>query len=217
MNKIIDVENLIKIYKMGYFPMAENAESEEIFFYQPKKRFIIPINSFHIPKKLFIEFKKDKYEFFINKNFSEVIKRCSTTKRKNNGTWINKIIIDTYIELYEKDYAISIECYHDKKLVGGLYGLYIGACFFGESMFSEISNTSKLSLLYLISILKEHNFNLLDSQFHNQHLLQFGAYEISSKSYLQILNYNINKKCLFPKKFNFEKSYSILQSFNHKS
>ena len=101
--------------------------------------------------------------------------------------------------------------------MGGLYGLHIGACFFGESMFNFLSDTSKLSLLFLISILKHNNFHLLDSQFYNSHLVQFGAHEISNQKYQKRLIVGINKECVFPKSFDFQKSLLILQSLSHKS
>ena len=197
--------------------MAENNKSEEINFYKPEKRFIIPIDSFHTPKKLLSEFKKEKYQFAINSDFISVIKNCAKNRKKNKGTWINQIIRDTYIELYKEGFAKSIECFHKKKLVGGLYGLHIGGCFFGESMFSSFTNTSKLCLLFLISILKNQNFHLLDSQLYNSHLLQFGAYEISNQKFQKQLIIGVNKKRIFPKSFPYQKSISILQSLSHKS
>ena len=114
-------------------------------------------------------------------------------------------------------YAHSVETYKDGKLVGGLYGVALGGVFFGESMFSFLSDTSKLCLLFLISILKYHNFHLLDSQFYNTHLIQFGAYEISDQKYQLQLTSGINKTCIFPKSFDFQKSISTLQSLSHKS
>ena len=197
--------------------MAENATSEDINFYKPEKRFIIPINSFHIPKKLFSEFKKEKYQFGINSDFSSVIENCAKIRKKDSETWINQIIIDTYTKLHKEGFAKSIECFYKKKLVGGLYGVHIGSCFFGESMFNFLSDTSKLCLLFLISILKYYNFHLLDSQFYNTHLIQFGAYEISDQKYQLQLTSGINKTCIFPKSFDFQKSISTLQSLSHKS
>ena len=194
--------------------MAENARKEEISFYKPKTRFIIPIKSFHIPKKLFSEFKKQTYHFAINYDLYAVINNCSKA-RKNSETWINSIIKDTYFELYKEGYVKSIECYDGDKLIGGLYGVHIGSCFFGESMFNLIKNTSKLCLLFLISILKYRNFTLLDSQYYNRHLLQFGGFEIQDNEYQEILKKGLEKKCFFPKHFNIQESFSILQSINH--
>ena len=157
--------------------MADNASSETINLYQPKKRLIIPIEDFHVPKKLFKLFKNNIYTFKINNEFENVISKCQLASRKDNGTWINNVILDTYINLHHEKKAHSVECYNQNKLVGGLYGVHIGGCFFGESMFSDLTNTSKFCLLYLIAILKKNLFSILDSQFYNKHLIQFGAYE----------------------------------------
>ena len=198
--------------------MAENKEREAINFYKPKKRFIIPIDKFHIPKKLFLEFKKNKFKFLINSQFANVIEQCSLPREKDGEeTWINNIIKETYIKLNSEGIAKSIECYYENKLVAGLYGLLIGACFFGESMFNNKKNTSKLCLLVLISILKENNFELLDSQFYNKHLIQFGAFEITDKSYDDILKKNINKHRIFPDFYNYENSLETLQSISQRS
>ena len=215
--KIIDPNKLIKLYKSGYFPMAENALSEEIHFYKPKKRFVIPIKDFHIPKRLFLDFKKTKFNFRINNMFSTVIDNCSKMTDKRRETWINPIIRNTYINLHILGYAKSIECYDKNKIIGGLYGIHIGKCFFGESMFSEKKNISKFCLLVLISILIKYKFNLLDSQFYNSHLLQFGAHEITNRNYELKLKNNISKLSKFPNSICFQESLSILQSLSHKS
>ena len=215
--KILDIEQLLELYKKGFFPMAENAISKEVNFYKPKKRFIIPINKFHIPRKLFSEFQKNKFKITINNNFLKVINSCKNIIRKENGTWINEVILETFYKLFDAGYAKSIECYYENKLIGGLYGIHIGGCFFGESMFNNKTNGSKICLLYLISILKKNNFDLLDSQFYNPHLLQFGAYEIKDEKYQKILEQGVKKKCSFPKKFEFHESLSVLQLLIHKS
>tara|TARA_B100000579_G_C22384266_1_gene644300 strand:- start:260 stop:604 length:345 start_codon:yes stop_codon:yes gene_type:complete len=113
--------------------------------------------------------------------------------------------------------AHSVECYDKNQLIGGLYGVHIGGCFFGESMFSELSNTSKFCLLYLIAILKKNSFSLLDSQFYNEHLIQFGAFEIENKIYLEKLTANINNNRVFTTLKNFQEVLSLLQPNNHKS
>ena len=217
MSKIIDLNSLIEFYKKAYFPMANSKLSNEVKFYKPKLRFIIPIINFHYPKKLFSEFKKTKYTFKVDQNFSKVIELCKEVKRGDQNTWINNIILDTYIELFKLGKCHSIECYEDKKLVGGLYGLHLGSCFFGESMFSLKTNTSKFCLLYLIAILKKNNFSILDSQFFNPHLVQFGAYEIESKIYEKKLKESINTESLFKNIENFQEVLSLLQSTNQRS
>ena len=197
--------------------MAENAKSEIVNLYQPKKRFIIPIDNFHVPKKLFKLFKRNTYTFKINNNFENVIAKCQLANRKDNGTWINSIILDSYLNLHYEKMAHSIECYDQNKLIGGLYGVHIGGCFFGESMFSELSNTSKFCLLYLIAILKKNSFSILDSQFYNEHLIQFGAFEIKNKIYLEKLTASIDNDRAFNFIENFQEVLSLLQPSNHKS
>ena len=197
--------------------MADSKYSEEIKFYKPKLRFIIPISNFHYPKKLFNEFKKTKYRFKIDHNFAKVIELCKEIKRKDKDTWINDIILDTYIELYKIDKCHSVECYEDDKLVGGLYGLHIGSCFFGESMFSLKTNTSKFCLLYLLAILKKNNFSILDSQFFNPHLVQFGAYEIETEIYENKLKESLEIESFFKEINNFQEVLSLLQSTSQRS
>ncbi len=197
--------------------MAERLTDETVNLYQPKKRFLIPINNFHVPRKLYKLFKNNKYTFLINKNFENVIHQCQKTKRKDGGTWINDIILNSYINLYHFNMCHSIECYDDKKLIGGLYGVHIGGCFFGESMFSNVSNTSKFCLLYLIAILKKNLFSILDSQFFNYHLVQFGAFEINNKDYLKRLNIGIQQKRDFIFVEDFQEVLSLIQPNNHKS
>ena len=197
--------------------MAENFDSEFINLYQPKKRFIIPIDNFHVPKKLFKLFKRNTYTFKINNNFKNVISKCQLVNRKDNGTWINNIILDSYLNLHYEKIAHSVECYDQNQLIGGLYGVHIGGCFFGESMFSELSNTSKFCLLYLIAILKKNLFSILDSQFYNEHLIQFGAFEIENKIYLEKLTVSINDNRAFTFIENFQEVLSLLQPNSHKS
>ena len=197
--------------------MADNADSEVINLYQPKKRFLIPINNFHVPKKLFKLFKKNTFTFKINNNFESVISKCQLANRKDNGTWINSIILDSYLNLHYEKMAHSVECYDRNRLIAGLYGVHIGGCFFGESMFSELSNTSKFCLLYLIAILKKNSFSILDSQFYNEHLIQFGAFEIKNKIYLEKLTASISDNRVFTSIENFQEVLSLLQPNNHKS
>jgi len=197
--------------------MGEKLSNEIVKFYQPKKRFIIPINTFHTPKKLFKLFKKNNYIFRVNNDFEKVISQCRLAKRKDDGTWINDIILNTYINLNYYNMCHSVECYNENRLVGGLYGVHIGSCFFGESMFSIVSNASKFCLLYLIAILKKNLFSILDSQFYNRHLTQFGAYEINNKDYLEKLKNNIVHKRNFIIVEDFQEVLSLLHPNNHKS
>lgn len=197
--------------------MAESSTDKTVNLYQPKKRFLIPINNFHVPGRLYRLFKKNKFTFLINNDFENVITQCQLANRKDNGTWINDIILNSYINLYQDKMCHSIECYDDDKLIGGLYGVHIGGCFFGESMFSKVSNTSKFCLLYLIAILKKNFFSILDSQFFNKHLVQFGAFEINHKDYLTRLRIGIEKKRSFIFVEDFQEVLSLIQPNSHKS
>ncbi|PPR45579.1 MAG: Leucyl/phenylalanyl-tRNA--protein transferase [Alphaproteobacteria bacterium MarineAlpha5_Bin6] len=212
MTQVLDPEKLINLYCKGYFPMADSATSSKIKFYKPNNRFIIPIKEFHVPKRLLIDYKKKGYEYKIDAEFKNVIFQCSLPRKNHEDTWINNTIINSYINLHKLDIAHSIECWSKKKLIGGLYGVHLGKCFFGESMFSTISNASKFCLLYLIAILIKNNFLLLDSQFYNKHLTQFGAYEISDKEYQKKLNVSLQNRAEFNNKISYEESIEILQS-----
>ena len=161
--------------------------------------------------------KKKKYSFKIDQNFAKVIELCKEIKRKDKDTWINEIILDTYIELHKIGKCHSVECYEDDNLIGGLYGLHIGSCFFGESMFSLKTNTSKFCLLYLLAILKKNNFTILDSQFFNPHLVQFGAYEIETKIYENKLKKSLEIESFFQDVYDFQEVLSLLQSTSQRS
>ena len=166
---------------------------------------------------MFKLFKNNNYKFKINNDFENVISQCQIANRKDDGTWINDIILNTYINLYYYNLCHSVECYDENKLIGGLYGVHIGSCFFGESMFSNVSNVSKFCLLYLIAILKKNLFSILDSQFYNKHLMQFGAYEINNKNYLEKLKNGISYKRSFIFVDNFQEVLSLLHPNSHKS
>ena len=164
--------------------MAENRNASEVFFVDPGQRGVIPINSFHVPKKLKRMIRKKKFTITYDTAFQSVLNKCALTgKEKRQETWINDKIKELYIALLERGFCHSVEVWSETKLVGGLYGVALGAAFFGESMFSEVSNASKVALVYLVARLKSDGFTLLDTQFNTEHLMQFGAIEIDRKEY----------------------------------
>ena len=173
----IKPEDLITLYSVGIFPMSKDREDQEIFFVNPECRAIIPIRKFHFSKSLKRLIRQRPFKITFNKAFPQVIHSCANINR--NETWINKEIESLFISLHKMQYAHSIECWKDNELVGGVYGLAIGGVFFAESMFSSISNGSKIALAHLVAILSKNGFKLLDVQFLNEHLLQFGAHEIT--------------------------------------
>ena len=180
-NKIITSAQLIRAYILGMFPMSESRTNKKFFFVDPEMRAVIPIFNFHISKSLLRLVKKRPFNITMNKAFPNVIKSCATINRTE--TWINKEIESLFISLYELKHAHSIECWQDNQLVGGIYGLSIGGVFFAESMFSSVPNGSKIALLNLVARLWRTGFKILDVQFLNDHLLQFGAYEISKNEF----------------------------------
>ena len=166
---------------LGLFPMSDSRKAKKFFFVDPKIRAVIPISNFRISKSLLRLVKKKPFEITLNKAFPNVIESCATINRTE--TWINKEIEALFICLNKKKYAHSVECWQNNKLVGGIYGIAIGGVFFAESMFSKVSNGSKVALLNLVARLWKTGFKILDVQFLNDHLLQFGAHEISRSEF----------------------------------
>ncbi len=166
---------------IGLFPMSDSRKAKKVFFVDPKIRAVIPISNFRISKSLLRLVKKKPFEITLNKAFPNVIESCATINRTE--TWINKEIEALFICLNKKKYAHSVECWQNNKLVGGIYGIAIGGVFFAESMFSKVSNGSKIALLNLVARLWKTGFKILDVQFLNDHLLQFGAHEISRSEF----------------------------------
>lgn len=187
----------MEAYKQGMFPMAETCTSNEIYWIEPKKRGIFNFNEIKIPKKFKRFLKNNEFELAIDTNFEHVINNCAKLTSNRKDTWINNTIKKIYIEMYKRGFAHSVECYLKKELVGGLYGIKIGKVFFGESMFSFVSNASKVALIHLLERLKIAGFKILDTQFINEHLKQFGAIEVSNKEFKGIISKNINEKADF--------------------
>ncbi len=189
----INLETLLNAYANGYFPMAESREDEEIWWFYPELRGIIPLDGYHIPKSLRKAMRTCPYHFSVDEAFPEVIKACAEVPHSHEkGTWINSTIEKLYTDLWAHGFAHSVECWDAEQLVGGLYGVSLGGAFFGESMFSTKTNTSRMSLATLFRILNEAGYVLLDTQYVNEHLKQFGVIEIPRKDYLNKLEYALN-------------------------
>ena len=213
----LNEQTILKGYSLGVFPMSESFDDPKIYWINPKKRGIIPIKDFKISKSLKKEIKKNKFKITINKNFNKVITNCAKKTKNRPKTWINKKIIDSYSNLHEIGHAHSIEAWFQNKLVGGLYGVSLGSAFFGESMFSTMSNASKICLVYLIANLNMKGFTLLDTQFVNPYLKKLGAIEISRKKYLKILGNSLKKNIDFNKKIPQSSIYEDIQSMTQTS
>ena len=169
--------------------MADAREDDETYWVEPRMRGIIPLDNFNVPRSLKKFMTTCDYEITINKCFTNVIAACAEIPRGDgNGTWINKDIEQWFTALHHAGYAHSIEVWDENELIGGLYGLAQGGCFNGESMFSKAENASKIALVHLVHHLNDRSFTLLDTQFINDHLKQFGCIEIPQEEYLPLLD-----------------------------
>jgi len=183
---------LLAAYAAGYFPMADSQDSQ-VRWYSPNPRAIIPLESFRISRSLRQTLKKNKFEIRFNQAFERVMRQCAN----RSETWISEDIIQSYLELHRLRCAHSVESWFDDKLVGGLYGVAVGAAFFGESMFSRMTDSSKVALVHLVERLRDKGFELLDTQFSTPHLQKLGAVEISRQAYLRLLKRAIAKRRAF--------------------
>lgn len=189
---LLNSDLLIECYKVGIFPMANSREDKEVFLVDPEERGIIPVNGLHISKSLKKFIKNMNYRITIDNSFNEVIKKCAEPKNTRGETWISHYIEKLYCELYYEGYAHSIEVWENNNLVGGIYGLAIGGAFFGESMFSDKLNASKVALVKLVDQLNKKKFILLDTQFMTKHLQSMGGIKIKRDEYHKLLNNALN-------------------------
>jgi leucyl/phenylalanyl-tRNA---protein transferase len=178
---------LLQAYTIGIFPMAETAEDNALYWVEPDERGIIPLHGLRISQSLRKQVRRQSFEIRIDSAFSEVIKACAAKTKNRKSTWINERICELYGQLHKMGHCHSVECWKDGKLVGGLYGVKIGAAFFGESMFSRETDASKVALVHLVARLNAGGFQLLDAQFMNPHLKTLGAIVISKADYKELL------------------------------
>jgi leucyl/phenylalanyl-tRNA--protein transferase len=183
----LDVDLLLKAYAQGIFPMARHRDDQELYFVSPEDRGILPLETFHVPRRLARTVRSDRYEVRIDSAFPDVITACAEAAPGREESWINDQIVSLYSRLHGIGRAHSVECWRDGHLVGGLYGVSLGAAFFGESMFSRERDASKVALVHLVGRLKAGGFTLLDAQFLTEHLAQFGAVTIPRRRYLDRL------------------------------
>ncbi|QJE72959.1 leucyl/phenylalanyl-tRNA--protein transferase [Aerophototrophica crusticola] len=174
---------LLRAYAVGVFPMAESATSDELLWFDPPWRGVLPLDRFHVPKRLRRTIRQGTYEVRVDTAFRDVMLACAEPAPGRENTWINQGILDAYCLLQTMGHAHSVESWQDGKLVGGLYGVSLGGAFFGESMFSRADDASKVALVHLVARLKAGGFTLLDTQFVTKHLSQFGAEDIPRHRY----------------------------------
>jgi leucyl/phenylalanyl-tRNA---protein transferase len=178
---------LLQAYAAGIFPMAESAEDPELFWVDPRHRGILPLDGFHVPRRLKRVLRRADITVRCDTAFEAVMHGCAESSEPRPSTWINDEIIRLYTALFAQGAAHSVECWHDGELVGGLYGVSLGAAFFGESMFSRVTDASKIALVHLIARLRLGGYRLLDTQFLTPHLAQFGGIEIPRARYHRLL------------------------------
>jgi leucyl/phenylalanyl-tRNA---protein transferase len=190
---------LLQAYAAGIFPMAESADDPELFWVDPTRRGIIPLEAFHVPRRLKRVLRRGGFEVRCDTAFAEVMQGCAEAGETRPSTWINDEIVRLYTGLFDRGAAHSVECWQDGELVGGLYGVSLGAAFCGESMFSRASEASKVALVHLVARLRLGGYRLLDTQFLTAHLAQFGAVEISRARYHRLLAEALRYRAVFPR------------------
>ncbi len=183
----ITPEVLLKAYAVGIFPMAESADDPGLYWIEPEARGIIPLDQFHLSRRLARTVASGRFEIRIDQDFGAVIDACAEVQPERQKTWINGRIRKLYTDLFAIGHCHTVEAWRDNRLVGGLYGVRLGAAFFGESMFSRETDASKVALVHLVARLKIGGFRLLDTQFTTQHLKQFGAIDVDRRRYHELL------------------------------
>ena len=191
-------ELLLAAYAAGVFPMAESADDPELFWVDPHRRGILPLDAFHLSHRLRRVLRQGRFEIRCDSAFDAVIRGCAEAAEKRPNTWINDEIVRLYGTLFARGSAHSVECRRAGVLVGGLYGVSIGAAFFGESMFSRETDASKVALVHLVARLRLGGYRLLDIQFVTPHLARFGAIEISRARYRRLLASSLAYRAVFP-------------------
>lgn len=210
-------ELILRAYAAGIFPMARSHDDPQLYWIDPELRGIIPLDDFHVPRKLSKLLRQNPFEVRCNSDFDAVVRGCAEPMPHRRETWINEEIHRLFVELFRRGHAHSVETWHEGRLVGGLYGVALGAAFFGESMFSRESNASKVALCHLVARLKRSGFTLLDTQFITEHLSQFGAVEIPRHEYLAQLVRAIDHRVEFECELDVSVDEALRHSISHRS
>ncbi len=190
----IHPEELLLAYRLGMFPMAENRFAEDVLWIRPRQRGILPLENFHVPRRLARTVRADRYTVRVDQAFPEVIRGCAAEGPDREDTWINPAIIEVFEGLFVQGQAHSVETYDNGELVGGLYGLSLAGAFFAESKFSRRTDASKVALVHLAARLKAGGYTLLDAQFPNPHLAQFGAVAVPEQRFAQLLQTALSRQ-----------------------
>ena len=190
---MLDPAILVKAYQQGIFPMG--MDDGQIGWFSPNPRGILPLDGFHLPSRLARVVRSARFTVRLDAGFENVMRACAT--RRDDGTWINEEILESYVTLHRLGLAHSVETWQDGTLVGGLYGVHLGGAFFGESMFHHVTDASKVALVALVDRLNRKAFRLLDIQWVTPHLKQFGAVNVPRRTYLKVLAEALARDCRF--------------------
>ncbi|TCP34663.1 leucyl/phenylalanyl-tRNA--protein transferase [Sphingomonas sp. BK235] len=183
----LDPSLLLGAYSVGVFPMADSRRAEDIYWVEPRRRAILPLDGFHLSRSLRKVIAADRFRVTADRAFAEVIALCAESAADRPDTWINASIEEAFVRLHAQGLAHSVECWDGDRLVGGLYGLALGRAFFGESMVSRAPNASKVAIAALVARLRAGGFKLLDCQFMTDHLASLGAIEVARADYMTLL------------------------------
>jgi leucyl/phenylalanyl-tRNA---protein transferase len=208
---------LLRTYAAGIFPMAESADDPTLFWVDPDRRGVLPLDAFHVSRKLQKILRSGTFDVRIDTAFAEVIRLCGEAHHGRPSTWINSEIIRLYAGLHRMGHAHSVETWRDGRLVGGLYGVALGGAFFGESMFSREPESSKVALCHLVARLRRGGFKLLDTQFVTKHLSQFGVREIPRSEFRRLLAQALDVSAEFYRGALDESDLAFRQSLTHTS
>ncbi len=184
----LDPDLLLRAYSVGVFPMASTRDAADVFWVEPKKRGVLPLDRFHLSRSLAKLLRADRFAVTVDRAFPRVVAGCAEATAGRPDTWINPSIERAYAELHRRGYAHSVEAWDGERLVGGLYGVRLGGAFFGESMFSRAANASKVALAHLVARLRVGGFQLLDCQFLTDHLASLGTIEVGRDDYVALLD-----------------------------
>jgi leucyl/phenylalanyl-tRNA---protein transferase len=188
---------LLKAYAVGVFPMAEDRNDPELFWVDPRMRGVILLDKFHVPRSVRKVIRRETFDVTFDRAFESVIEMCAESTEERPRTWINDKIIELYTTLHRMGHAHSVECWHEGRLVGGLYGVSLGGVYFGESMFSRVTDASKVALVYLAAALRLGGYRFIDTQFITKHLSRFGAVELPRNEYRKLLSHSLGMRTRF--------------------
>ncbi len=203
---------LLQAYRIGVFPMGERRDDPKLHWLDPRLRAVLPLDGFHLPRRLARTVRSGQFEVRADADFAAVVRACAEPRPGHPESWINEPIIDLYTQLHARGHAHSVECRLNGELVGGLYGVTVGAVFFGESMFSRVRDASKVALVHLVARLVRGGFRLLDCQFMTDHLRAFGTIEVPREEFRVLLADAVDRRAVFHRELGGEDPCDLVQA-----